>query len=263
MVHVVLIAALFVSFRWHTARAPQPVVQATIVQDQAGARPRREDPPPARKDDDEARREAQKANEREEAERQQRALAEKKRKAEEAEQARKVEEAKRRKLEEDKARRAEQERTRKAAEEKARKAEEEKRRAAEAKRREDENARRRQAESALKEQLLVEEREREQAARDARALSEIEKYKALIRQQVTRNWSRPIASRKGLSCVVQVKLVPGGEVVQARVVRSSGDAAFDRSVENAVFKSTPLPIPQDKDLFDYFREIEFLFSPET
>lgn len=239
LVHVVLLVALLVSFRWSATREPQPVVQATVVQDQATVRPRSEQA--QRREQEEARKQAE-VKKRQEEEQRQKQAAEQKRKAQEQEK--------------------EKERIRQAEEAKRRKVEEEKARAAEAKRRQEEDARRRQAEQSLKEQLAAEEAEREAAARAARAQSAIEKYKALIRQRVTRNWSRPVGSAKGLTCVVQVKLVPGGEVVQARVVRSSGDAVFDRSVENAVFKSTPLPLPQDKDLFEYFREIEFLFSPE-
>ena len=90
-----------------------------------------------------------------------------------------------------------------------------------------------------------------------------DQYIALIRQKVSRNWARPPGSEKGLQCTVMVKLAPGGEVIQATVVRSSGDAVFDRSVENAVYKASPLPLPQEADLFEYFREIEFLFNPEN
>ena len=46
------------------------------------------------------------------------------------------------------------------------------------------------------------------------------------------------------------------------MVRSSGNEIFDRSVEYAVYKAAPLPLPEDPTLFDNFREIEFLFNPE-
>ena len=115
----------------------------------------------------------------------------------------------------------------------------------------------------MKQQIAAEERARAEAARAARGASAADKYKALIRQKVSRNWNRPAGTRAGLKCVVRVRLVPGGEVLQATVVRSSGDTVFDRSVENAVYKAAPLPLPPDADLFDYFREIEFLFSPEA
>lgn len=273
LVHVALLAVLLVSFRWSAIREPQPVVQATVVQDQATVRPRSEESRQREQEEarkqaaDDARRKAEEEKARAaEAKRQRdeeaRKQAEVKKRQEEEQRQKQVAEQKRKaqEQEKEKARQAEEAKRRKADEEKARAAEA---RAAETRRRQEEDARRRQAEQSLKEQLAAEESEREAAAKAARAQTAIEKYKALIRQRVTRNWSRPMGSAKGLSCVVQVKLVPGGEVVQARVVRSSGDPVFDRSVENAVFKSTPLPLPQDKDLFEYFREIEFLFSPEA
>lgn len=122
-----------------------------------------------------------------------------------------------------------------------------------------EDKRRKEAESALQEQVADEEKRRA----DARAQGEVERYKALIRQKVSRSWNRPANAAKGLQCTVRVRLVAGGEVLAASVVRSSGDPVFDRSVENAVHKATPLPVPQDPKLFDYFREIEFVFSPEN
>ena len=58
-------------------------------------------------------------------------------------------------------------------------------------------------------------------------------------------------------------LAASGDVLTVAVVRSSGNDLFDRSVENAVYKASPLPLPEEKDLFDYFRDIEFLFNPEA
>ena len=122
-----------------------------------------------------------------------------------------------------------------------------------------EDKRRKEAESALQEQVAAEEKRRA----DTRAQGEVERYKALIRQKVSRSWNRPATAAKGLQCTVRVRLVAGGEVLAASVVRSSGDPVFDRSVENAVYKATPLPVPQDSQLFEYFREIEFVFNPEN
>ncbi|MFQ5761274.1 MAG: cell envelope integrity protein TolA, partial [Acidiferrobacterales bacterium] len=86
--------------------------------------------------------------------------------------------------------------------------------------------------------------------------------KLLIRQKVSRNWARPPGAQTGLQCTVRVRLVPSGDVLQATVAKTSGDERFDRSVENAVYKASPLPLPEDRDLFEYFREIEFIFNPE-
>lgn len=127
---------------------------------------------------------------------------------------------------------------------------------------EEQKKRKAQAEAQLKESLAAEETEREEAARQARADEFADKYRAIIRQKVSRNWVRPGSTGKGLQCTVRVRLLASGDVLEAKVVNSSGNSLFDRSVENAVRKASPLPIPQEKDLFDYFREIEFLFNPE-
>lgn len=128
--------------------------------------------------------------------------------------------------------------------------------------REEQKKRKQQAEESLRESLAAEEAEREEAERQARADEFADKYRAIIRQKVSRNWVKPGNTRKGLQCLVRVRLLASGDVLEAKVISSSGNELFDRSVENAVRKASPLPIPQEKDLFDYFREIEFLFNPE-
>ena len=135
---------------------------------------------------------------------------------------------------------------------------------AEKKRRAQEAAERQRQEQqqALQELLQAEEQQRVAQTQQARALALADKYKALIRQKVSRNWVRPPGAKSGMECVVRVRLVPSGEVISAEVVTSSGSAVFDRSVENAVYKAAPLPIPQEEDLFEYYREIEFQFRPE-
>ena len=131
------------------------------------------------------------------------------------------------------------------------------------KRKEAEERRKQEDQKRLQEMLQQEEADIEAAARAARAASLIDEYKAAIRQKVSRNWIKPVGSARGMQCVVRVRLVPGGEVLEARVVQSSGNAVFDRSVESAVYKAAPLPLPDAQDMFDYFREIEFTFNPEA
>jgi colicin import membrane protein len=158
----------------------------------------------------------------------------------EAEAKRKEAAAAKQKAEAEAKRKAEQAAKEKAAKEKA---------AAEA-------ARQREAEQALQAQLAEEQAQ-------ARAEHTLSGYIPQIQQKIQRNWLRPGGSAAGLSCLIRVKLIPGGEVVDARVVRSSGDPLFDRSVETAVLKASPLPMPADAAMFKYFREIDFLFNPDT
>jgi len=119
-----------------------------------------------------------------------------------------------------------------------------------------------QAEQLLQQQMAQEQAEKEAAATAARAAELMDKYRTVIRQKVSRNWIKPAAVGQGKECIVRVRLVAGGEVINAEIIKSSGDAAFDRSVESAVYKAAPLPVPSEADMFEYFRDIEFLFRPE-
>ncbi len=102
----------------------------------------------------------------------------------------------------------------------------------------------------------------EQKKRAAYEQSEISKYKGLIKEKITRNWIFPASYQKGMKCKILVRLIPSGDVVSVRVIESSGNAAFDRSVVMAVNKASPLSVPKSSTgLFDYFREVEFVFNP--
>jgi TonB family protein len=62
--------------------------------------------------------------------------------------------------------------------------------------------------------------------------------------------------------VLRIRQVPGGEVLNVRILRSSGDPGFDQSAESAVLKASPLPVPSDPRLFNAeFRELDLEFSP--
>jgi len=104
----------------------------------------------------------------------------------------------------------------------------------------------------------------EQKKRAAYEQSEVAKYKGLIRSQITRNWIFPASYQKGMKCKILVRLIPSGDVVSVRIIQSSGNSAFDRSVEMAVNKASPLPVPKSSSgLFDHFREVEFVFDPNA
>jgi colicin import membrane protein len=191
----------------------------------------------------------QEAKQKAEAEAKQKLEAERKRKAElEAKQ--KAEQAAKQKAEQAARQKAEAEQKRKAEAEAKQKAEAEARRKAEA-------ARRHEAEQALQQQLAA-----EQAGMEAaRVQGVVAEYIGYIQERIQRSWLRPAGSAAGLSCVVQVGLIPGGEVARVQIVRSSGDPVFDRSVETAVYKASPLPLPPDAALFKHFRDLRLIFKP--
>jgi colicin import membrane protein len=109
---------------------------------------------------------------------------------------------------------------------------------------------------------LRRQQEERAAAERARQQTEVERYVRLIQQQVARAWIRP-PNWAGQQCMVRVHIIPGGDVIDVTMVRSCGDPVLDRSVESAVRRAAPLPVPPaDSGLFDRFRELEFVFKPE-
>jgi len=83
-----------------------------------------------------------------------------------------------------------------------------------------------------------------------------------ISQKVKRNWIRPGSAASGLQATLHVKLMPGGDVKQVTVIKSSGNAVFDRSAETAVYKAAPLPQPKDPKAAAELRDFQFVFKPE-
>ena len=113
---------------------------------------------------------------------------------------------------------------------------------------------------ALQEQIAVDARLLEKERRSLLEAGRIE-YIAQIKDKIERNWLRPPGTASGLKCVVRVSQLPGGDVVQVDIQTGSGNVAFDRSVEEAVLRSSPLPVPKDPSLFD--RDIVITFEPEA
>lgn len=54
--------------------------------------------------------------------------------------------------------------------------------------------------------------------------------------------------------VFQVSLLPNGEVLRVILVKTSGQPLYDRAVEGAIFKASPLPLPNERDTAAQFRE---------
>jgi colicin import membrane protein len=101
------------------------------------------------------------------------------------------------------------------------------------------------------------------SAKDAANQALREKHERLIRQRVITKWNRPLSARHGMVTTLRITVLPGGEVSNVVTVRSSGDASFDASAEEAVRRSSPLPVPDDVAIFNsYFRVLTFRFNPE-
>jgi len=126
-------------------------------------------------------------------------------------------------------------------------------RIAEAKHAADERARQ-EREAELRKQLADEER---RSAVESGPLRD--SYIARLRNRIQNAWIKPPSASLGLDCLVEVTQIPGGEVTGVRVTQCNGDAAARQSIENAVYRASPLPDPPDPALFE--RNFVFRFKP--
>jgi colicin import membrane protein len=57
-----------------------------------------------------------------------------------------------------------------------------------------------------------------------------------------------------------VTQIPGGQVTGVRIGNCPADDAVRRSIEAAVLRASPLPMPANQALFE--RNLRFVFKPE-
>lgn len=86
-------------------------------------------------------------------------------------------------------------------------------------------------------------------------------FKDRIRAKIHRNVIVPPSIVGNPEAVFEVTLLPGGSVLNVRLVKSSGQPEYDVAVERAIRKSEPLPLPPDASLFNEFRELTLRFRP--
>src|SRR6185503_16612496 len=98
---------------------------------------------------------------------------------------------------------------------------------------------------------------------NARAASEREVKQAqwadLLSRHIARNWVRPPSASEDFKCRLRLQLLPDGTVTNARIEQSCGSAQLDKSVEDAVYRASPLPKPEDPAIFD--RDLTINFEP--
>lgn len=142
----------------------------------------------------------------------------------------KIAEEKKKKAEQDKANKAEEERKRKLKEE-----------AAEKKRQE-------AIDREMQRQLAFEAAELD-AAHKEQVSTEVDKYVAWIRDKIKRNWIEPT---KGY-CIYRLQVSQGGLVLGVSVIE--GNAQHCESGQRAIYKSEPLPVSKDPDVYEVLKVI--------
>lgn len=92
---------------------------------------------------------------------------------------------------------------------------------------------------------------------------QVASYQQAIQQAITNRWLIPATARDkdDLVARVRVHLLPGGEVVDVALVSSSGDRAFDESVQSAIRSVGTLPVPSGELFHQNFRVMTIEFNP--
>lgn len=85
-------------------------------------------------------------------------------------------------------------------------------------------------------------------------------YAAKIRGKIKGNMNITGLSIQGNpEAVFKVTQLPSGEVLSVKLTKSSGNRSLDEAIERAILKSSPLPKPDQVDLFR--RELELKYKP--
>lgn len=132
----------------------------------------------------------------------------------------------------------------------------------------------------MEEEDLMQRMANEEAASEARLLKQAEaraaagkrqieveravgQHRDMISAKVRGNTRLPGLLKGNPEVRCLVKLLPTGEVQSVQVTQSSGNAAYDEAVVRAIEKSSPLPLPADRDARAAFvPELSFVHRPK-
>lgn len=101
-----------------------------------------------------------------------------------------------------------------------------------------------------------------QDIQNASRSKEMADYVNRIRQKIRGFVRIPPNIQGNPEVVYRVDLLPDGTVSRVTLVSSSRQPAYDQEVERAIWKASPLPLPQDRDTAAAFRnDLELKFRP--
>lgn len=94
------------------------------------------------------------------------------------------------------------------------------------------------------------------AAGRARGLAD---YISKVAGKIRGNIVLPPGIQGNPEAILIVTQLPSGDVISVKVRKSSGNKALDEAIERAILKSSPLPKPDQPELFD--RELKIPYKP--
>lgn len=151
----------------------------------------------------------------------------------------------------------------------------EKQKAEEAKQKAEEAKKKREAEEADRKRKADEEKARVAKARaDAEAKAaaeavaaarqtEINQWRGRIRDKIRGRANVPDTVSGKPEVEVRITLLPGGDVLDIKLEKSSGNRIYDEAILRAIRSASPLPVPPaDSELFPQFRDLRLKIEHE-
>ena len=170
--------------------------------------------------------------------------------------------SKKKKLEEEKKKKLEEEKIKKLEIEKKKRLDEERRKAELKKLKEDEieelqNYEIAKLEKELEELEKIEALIKQQNIRNAQLTDAEQRYILTIKAKIENNWLIPHNTKHDKICNVIVNQLPSGKVTSVKIHGCKGDSIYIDSLINAVWKSSPLPIAPDIEVFQDIIVLQF------
>ena len=94
----------------------------------------------------------------------------------------------------------------------------------------------------------------------AQSDAQIQHSAARIKQHIEQVWRQTAEAQGSGRCRLLIYSADNGSIRNVQVMQSSGNAAFDRAAVDAIYRSAPLPLPNNPTERAVFSEIEFVFA---
>lgn len=102
----------------------------------------------------------------------------------------------------------------------------------------------------------------DKSAKSAASAGVVDEYRSKIQAKIRGNVNKSLCAKANPELKFDISLLPTGEMTGLpKLLKSSGSKVCDEAVERAIMASQPLPVPSDGLAFSQFRNLKLTFRP--
>ena len=102
----------------------------------------------------------------------------------------------------------------------------------------------------------------DKSAKSAASAGVVDEYRSKIQAKIRGHVNKSLCATANPELKFDIALLPTGEMTGLpKLLKSSGNKACDEAVERAIMASQPLPVPSDGVAFSQFRNLKLTFRP--